>query len=279
MGGGVPRDAARNSDSRDNPGPPWAPGPRRQARQRTPPRPRCGTSRPIAFCLLPVVRRPPRSIDEPLPPVRRRRRRLRPRRPLRRRRAADQARRAQQLQAVPGIPRAVQERHGPRPRRDQRRGRRPRPAARDRDPRRHRQPRRRGPRRRGAHLPRKGRAADGHVRVQRRPRRGRRREAAQGAVSRVGTPDRQDRLGKRQPVHVPAARVDVHADGDAGARGGEARQAALGDRLPELRVRAIGNGGVQAADDRAAGRRHRVRRSATRRSSRLRWSGGRATMS
>ena len=35
--------------------------------------------------------------------------------------------------------------------------------------------------------------------------------------------------------------VDLHADGDAGARGGEARQEALGDRLSELRVRPVGD--------------------------------------
>ena len=65
---------------------------------------------------------------------------------------------------------------------------------------------------------REGRAADGHVPVQRRPRGRRPREAAQGAVPRRRAADRQDRLGERQQVHVPAARVDVHADGDARAR-------------------------------------------------------------
>ena len=53
-------------------------------------------------------------------------------------------------------------------------------------------------------------------------------------------------------VHVPAARVDVHADGDARPRGRQARQEALGDRLSELRVRPVGDRGVQEADDRAA---------------------------
>ena len=145
-------------------------------------------------------------------------------------------------------------------RRDQRRRRRARPAARDRVARRQRQSRRCGPRRRGAALARKGRAADGDVRVQRRARGRRSREAAQGAVPRRRAAHRQDRLGERQPVHVPAARVDLHADGDARARGGEARQEALGDRLSQLRVRPIGHRRVQAADDRAAGGRHRVRR-------------------
>ena len=97
-------------------------------------------------------------------------------------------------------------------------------------------------------------AADGHVRVERRPRRRRPREAAQGAVPRRRAAHRQDRLGERQPLHVPPARLDVHADGDARARGGEARQEALGDRLSELRVRPIGDARVQEADDRAASR-------------------------
>ena len=72
--------------------------------------------------------------------------------------------------------------------------------------RRQRQSRRRGARRRGAALARKGRPADGDVLVGRRPRRRRPREAAQGAVPRLRAADRQDRLGERQQVHVPAAR-------------------------------------------------------------------------
>ena len=119
---------------------------------------------------------------------------------------------------------------------------------------------RRGARRRGAGVARKGRDADGDVRVERRPRRRRLRQAAQDAVPRGRAADRQDRLGERQQVHVPPARVDVHADGDARARGGQARQEALGDRLSELRVRPVGHGGVQEADERPAERRPRVHR-------------------
>ena len=58
----------------------------------------------------------------------------------------------------------------------------------------------------------------------------------------------------------PPARLDVHADGDARARSREARQEALGDRVSQLRIRAIGHRRVQEADDRAAKRRPRVRR-------------------
>ena len=174
--------------------------------------------------------------------------------------AADPAGRAQQLQGLPGLPGAVQERHGARAGRDQRGGRRARPAAGDRVARRQRQPRRCGARGRGTAVPRKGRHADGDVRVERRTRGGGPRQAAQGAVPGRGAADRQDRLGQRQPLHVPAARVDVHADGDARAGGGEAREEALGDHLPQLRIRAIGDRRVQEADDRAAGGRHRIRR-------------------
>ena len=126
--------------------------------------------------------------------------------------------------------------------------------------RRQRQPGRCGARRRRAALARKGRDADGNVRVERGARGCRPRQAAQGAVPRRGAAHRQDRLGERQQVHVPAARVDLHADGDAGARGREARQEALGDRLPELRVRPVGDRGVQEAHDRAAAGRHRIHR-------------------
>ena len=56
------------------------------------------------------------------------------------------------------------------------------------------------------------------------------------------------------------ARVDLHADRDARTRGGEDGEEALGDRLSELRIRPIGDDGIQATDDRAPGRRHRVRR-------------------
>ena len=63
---------------------------------------------------------------------------------------------------------------------------------------------------------------------------------AQGAVRRLRAAHRQDRLGERQPLHVPPAALDLHADRDAGAGGGEAEEEALGDRLSELRVRPVG---------------------------------------
>ena len=52
---------------------------------------------------------------------------------------------------------------------------------------------------------REGRAADGHVRLERGPRGRRPREAAQDSLSRRRAAHRQDRLGQRQQVHVPAA--------------------------------------------------------------------------
>jgi ABC-type branched-subunit amino acid transport system substrate-binding protein len=60
------------------------------------------------------------------------------------------------------------------------------------------------------------------------------RQAAQSAVPCIRTTDRQDRLGERQPLHVPPAPVDVYADGDAGPLRRQAGQASLGDRLPGL---------------------------------------------
>ncbi len=71
-------------------------------------------------------------------------------------RAGRQARRTQQLQGVSGLPRAVQEGHGARAGRGQRRRRRARPAAGDRFPRRQRHAGRRRARGRGADLARKG---------------------------------------------------------------------------------------------------------------------------
>ena len=133
----------------------------------------------------------------------------------------DQARRAQQLQAVPGLPRPLPQGHGTRGRPDQRSGRRARPKDRSRVARRQRRSRRCGPRRRGVADPRARRAADGSVRIERRARRFRLRPAAQGAVPRRRTPDRQDRLAGRQCLYVPAAGVDVHADRDARARRGQ----------------------------------------------------------
>jgi branched-chain amino acid transport system substrate-binding protein len=111
---------------------------------------------------------------------------------------------------------------------------------------------------RGAALARESGVADGNVRVERRPRGRRSRQAAESAVPRRRAAHRQDRLGVGQQVHVPAAGLDVHADGDARAGSGQSGEEALGDRVPELRVRPVRDGGVQAADDRAAVGRRRV---------------------
>ena len=84
---------------------------------------------------------------------------------------------------------------------------------------------------------------DRHLPVQRRPRGRRLRQAAQGAVHRRRAADRQDRVGQRQRLHLPPAHLDLHADGDADSRRGQAQEEALGDRLSELRVRPVGHGG------------------------------------
>ena len=85
-------------------------------------------------------------------------------------------------------------------------------------------------------------------------------QSAQGTVPRRGTPDRQDRLGERQSLHVPPARLHLHADSHAGTRSRKARQEALGDRVPQLRIRTIRHRGVQEADEFPAVGRPRVHR-------------------
>jgi branched-chain amino acid transport system substrate-binding protein len=47
---------------------------------------------------------------------------------------------------------------------------------------------------------------------------------------------------QRQPLHLPPAPLDLHAGGDAGARGRQAEEEALGHGLPQLRVRPVGGG-------------------------------------
>ncbi len=87
------------------------------------------------------------------------------------------------VQGVPGVPRALPQGHGARGRRSQRGGRRARPQDRDHFARRQRRAGRCRARRRGAADARKGDAADGHVRVERRPCRRRPREAAARSCS------------------------------------------------------------------------------------------------
>ena len=115
--------------------------------------------------------------------------------------------------------------------------------------RRQRQPRRCRARGRGTGLARKRRPAGRRLSLAHRP--GRlpiSRKPEEDVLPRVGTADRQDRLAERQPVHLPAASLDLHADGDAGARRGQGEQEALGHRLSELRVRPVGRGHLQGAD-------------------------------
>ena len=185
-----------------------------------------------------------------------------------RRAGADQDRRAQQLQGLSGLPRTLQEGLGAGGRGGQRRGRRARPQDRGREPRRQRQSRRRRARRRGAVEPRGRVVPDRHLPVQRRPRRRRLRQAAQGAVHRRRAADRQDRVGRRQRLHLPPAHLDLHADGDAHSRRRQAQEEALGDRLSQLRVRPVGDGGLQEAPEGEAARRRVRHRAGARRSAR-----------
>ena len=107
--------------------------------------------------------------------------------------------------------------------------------------------------------------ADGHLRLQRRPGGREPRRAAQDPVRRLRAAHRQDRLGERQPLHLPAAAFDLHADRDADPGGGEAEEAALGDRLSELRVRAVGHRLIQEAACAGPARRGVRRRAGARR--------------
>src|SRR5229473_2608147 len=127
--------------------------------------------------------------------------------------------------------------------------------------RRRRHARRCGAGRRGADFARAGGGADGHFRLQRRAGGGESCAAAQAGVPGGGAAHRQDRVGKRQPLHLPPAAFDLHAGRDAGPRSRQAEEKALGDRGSELRIRAVRRRFVQEAADPGAARR-RVRRRA-----------------
>ena len=171
-----------------------------------------------------------------------------------------QDRRAEQLQGVPRLSRALQEGHGARARGDQCLGRGERQQARAGEPGRRRHAGRRGARGGGAALAREGERSHGHFRLERGPRGGEPRQPEKGAVPRLRAAHRQDRVGERQPLHLPPAPVDLHPDRDADPAGSQARQEALGDRLSQLRVRPVGDGRLQeAVVGQAAGRRVRHR--------------------
>ena len=93
-------------------------------------------------------------------------------------------------------------------------------------------------------------------------------DAAQGAVPRLRAAHRQDRVGERQPLHLPPAALDLHADRDADSRGGQAEEEALGDRLSQLRVRPVGHRLVQEAAEAGAARTSSSSPSRRRRSAR-----------
>ena len=91
--------------------------------------------------------------------------------------------------------------------------------------------------------------------------RGRLRQAEEVLLPGRRAADRQDDLAGRQRIHLPPAPRHLHAGRDAGARGRQAQEEALGHRVPQLRIRPVGRGRVQdAAEGRAA--RRRVRRRA-----------------
>ena len=64
----------------------------------------------------------------------------------------------------------------------------------------------------------------------------------QGVLPGRRAADRQDHLAERQPLHLPAARLDLHAGGDADAARRRGEEEALGAGLSELRVRPVGGG-------------------------------------
>ena len=106
--------------------------------------------------------------------------------------------------------------------------------------RRQRQPGRRGARGRGAGVAREGRRAGRHLPVEHRPGGDRLRQAEEVLLPRRRAAHRQDHLAERQPLHLPPAPRHLHAGRDAGARGGQAEEEALGGRLPQLRIRPVG---------------------------------------
>ena len=157
--------------------------------------------------------------------------------------------------AQPAFLEPVQEGLGARGRGGQRRRRRARQEAAGDLARRQRQPGRRGARRRGAGLARRRGADRRHVPLEHRPRGHRLRQAEEGVLPRRRAAHRQDHLAERQPLHLPPAPEHLHAVGDAGARGGQAEEEALGRRLSELRVRPVGGGDLQGDAEEAAARR------------------------
>ena len=87
----------------------------------------------------------------------------------------------------------------------------------------------------------KRRRADRHLPVAHRPGAHRLRQAEEVLLPRRRAADRQDRLGQRQPLHVPAAaRRPTCRPRCWCPRPRQAEEEALGRRLPELRVRAVG---------------------------------------
>ena len=113
-----------------------------------------------------------------------------------------------------------------------------------------------------------------HVSVQCRPCRHRIRRQEESVLSRRRAADRQDHLGERQPLHLPAAALDLHAGGNAAAGRARGEEKALGAGLSEFRIRTICRRRLQGTDEgQAAGRGIRYRAGVAARQDRCRRGG------
>ena len=100
-------------------------------------------------------------------------------------------------------------------------------------------PGRRGARRRGTRDGGRHQHSLRHVPFQCRTCGHRIRRQEESLLPRRRAADRQDHLGERQPLYVPAAVFDLHAGRHADARRARGQEEALGAGLSELRIRPV----------------------------------------
>ena len=108
-------------------------------------------------------------------------------------------------------------------------------------------------RRRALHA-RKDRCAHGQFSLACGPGTDRLRQAEKALLPRLRAADRQDRLGRRQSLHLPSTRLHLYADRHAGGGGAQAQEEALGHRLPQLRIRPVRRCHLQDTDEGQAAR-------------------------
>ena len=130
--------------------------------------------------------------------------------------------------AVARLPRPVQERHGAGARGDQRQRRRARQEAGADLARRRRQSGRSGACRRGAGDARRRRDDRRHVPLEYRPGGHQFRRPEESVLPRRRAAHRQDHLAERQQIHLPPARLDLHAGRHADAGGDRGQEEETG---------------------------------------------------